>query len=101
MTVRKIMRGNSGQALVETVLMLPLLLTLVLNGINFGYAYLMALNITSASRSSGMYSIVGGATPAGTPLPFVGTMDNCTGAGSATVSCLVQMDLTGAVYTPT
>ena len=101
MRLEKSLRGNSGQALVETVLMLPVLLGLILNGINFGYAYLMAVNIASSSRSSGIYSIVGGATPAGIPLPPVGTMANCSAGGSTTVSCLVQMDLTGAVYAPT
>ena len=99
MRIRK--PGNSGQALVETLLMLPILLSLVLNAINFAYFFLMAINISSASRSSGVYSIVGGATPAGIALPIAGDMSNCTGTGSSTVSCLVQMDLTGAVYTPT
>jgi Flp pilus assembly protein TadG len=101
MRIRKLKRANTGQALVETLLMMPILLSLVLNAINFGYFFLMALNITSASRSSGVYSIVGGATPAGIALPNAGNMTNCTGSTSSpTVSCLALQDLTGAVYTP-
>jgi len=82
-------RGNSGQALVETVLLLPLLLLIILNAVNFGYFFLMALNITSASRSSAIYSIMGGATPAAIALPKAGP-----------VSDLAYQDLTGAVYSP-
>ncbi len=59
MRVPNFVRENSGQALVETVLLLPLLMAIVLNAINFGYFFLMALNITSAARSGGLYSIMG------------------------------------------
>ncbi len=95
MKARHKTRHDSGQALVETLLVLPLLLTVVLNAINFGYFFLMALNITSSARSSGLYSIMGGATPAAMALPP---------AGSATttnsVSYLAYQDLTGAVPSP-
>ena len=95
MRVPNFVRENSGQALVETVLLLPLLMAIVLNAINFGYFFLMALNITSAARSGGLYSIMGSATPAAIALPP---------AGSATainsVSYLAYQDLTGAVYSP-
>lgn len=87
--------GSSGQALIETALILPLLLMIVLNAVNFGYFYLMALNITAASRSSGIYSIMGGATPASLPLPNAGPVTTTT-----TVSYLAYQDLTGAVYSP-
>ena len=41
MNIRKIAAagGQSGQSLVETVLMLPLLLLLLLNAVNFGYFF--------------------------------------------------------------
>ncbi len=58
------MQHDSGQALMETVLIMPVLLAVVLNAINFAFFFLMALNITSSARSSGTYSIMGGATPA-------------------------------------
>ena len=91
----KHLRGSSGQALIETALILPLLLMIVLNAVNFGYFYLMALNITAASRTSGIYSVMGGATPAALPLPKAGPVTTTT-----TVSYLAYQDLTGAVYTP-
>ena len=91
----KRLRGNSGQALIETALVLPLLLMIVLNAVNFAYFFLMALNITSASRSAGIYSVMGGATPAAIPLPIGGPATTTT-----TVSYLAYQDLTGAVYAP-
>ena len=88
-------RGESGQSLIETVLILPFLLTVVLNAVNFAYFFLMALNITSASRSAATYSVMGGATPAAIALPKAGP--NTT---ASTVSYLAYQDLTGAVYAP-
>ena len=89
MKIGKRAHGTSGQALVETALVLPLLLTVVLNAVNFAFFFLVALNITSSSRTSGIYSIMGGATPAAMALPT-----------STNVSNLALQDLTGAVYTP-
>ena len=96
MRIRTIARNCSGQALIETALILPLLLTIVLNAVNFAFFFLMALNITSSSRSSGIYSIMGGATPAILALPKAGPQTTTT-----TVSYLAYQDLTGAVSTPT
>ncbi len=87
--------GSSGQALIETALILPLLLMIVLNAVNFGYFFLMALNITAASRSGGIYSVMGNATPATMALPKAGPATTTT-----TVSYLAYQDLTGAVYAP-
>jgi Flp pilus assembly protein TadG len=88
-------RKSSGQSLVEAVLLLPLLLAIVLNAINFGYFFLMALNITSSARSSALYSITGDETPAAIPVPPAGpaTTNN-------SVSYVAYQDLTGAVYSP-
>jgi hypothetical protein len=79
----------------ELVLMVPLLLMVVLNAVNFAYFFLMALNITSSARSSALYSITGGATPASIGLPLAGPQTTNT-----TVSYIAFQDLTGAVYTP-
>jgi len=95
MRTRKLARNTSGQALIETALILPLLLTIVLNAVNFAFFFLMALNITSSSRTSGIYSVMGGATPAATALPKAGPYTTTT-----TVSYLAYQDLTGAVYSP-
>ena len=44
-------RCTAGQALLETALVLPLLLVLILNVINFGYFFFVALNLSAAPRS--------------------------------------------------
>jgi hypothetical protein len=98
MRMRKFVRGSSGQALIETVLLMPLLLAIVLNAINFGYLCLMALDLTASTRSSGLYSIMGSATPATIVLPKGGPL-NCA-APARTVSDLACQDLTGAVASP-
>ena len=95
MRVKTKFSRSSGQSLVETVLIIPLLLTLVLNAINFGYFFLMALNITSASRSSALYSIMGDQTPAAIPVPPAGPV-----SANNSVSYIAYQDLTGAVYSP-
>jgi Flp pilus assembly protein TadG len=94
MKTRRLARNCSGQALVETALILPLLLLVLLNAINFGYFYLVALNLTSASRSGALYGMIGSATPAGTALPAA------TGTANTTVSYLTYQDLTGSLFNP-
>jgi hypothetical protein len=98
----KDLRGSSGQALVETALMLPFLLFIVLNAVNFAYFFLMAVNITGASRSSGIYSVMGNATPASTAIPKAGPPTTACPATAATttVSDLALQDLCGAVFSP-
>jgi len=98
MRIRRFITGQraSGQALMETVLVMPVLLTVVLNAVNFAFFFLMALNITSSARSSGTYSIMGGATPATIAIPLAGPVTTTT-----SVSYIAYQDLTGAVYSPT
>jgi len=93
---RKFARDSSGQALIETALILPLLLTIVLNAVNFAFFFLMALNITASSRTSGIYSIMGGATTAAMALPKSGSYTT-----PSTINYLAYQDLTGSVSTPT
>jgi Flp pilus assembly protein TadG len=92
-------RGQTGQSLVETVLMLPLLLLLLLNAVNFGYFFLVTLNVTAAPRNGVEYSIMGSATPAATVLPNTGPI---TGTGSQlSVGFLTYEDMRGALSAPT
>ena len=91
MKIRKLSRNISGQSLVETALILPILMLVLLNAVNFGYYYLVALDLTSASRSGALYSMIGSATPAGTALPAA------TGTSNLTASYLTYQDLTGSL----
>jgi hypothetical protein len=84
-----------GQSLVETALMVPLLLVVVLNAVNFGYFFLVAINLAAAPRSGVLYSIQGGSTPSGIVLPSAGPS-----ATNTSISYLAFQDMTGALYAP-
>jgi Flp pilus assembly protein TadG len=76
-----------GQAMIEIALVLPILLGLAFNVVNFGYFLLMAVNLAAAPRSGALYSIIGAATPAAASLP-----------STASVNTLTIGDLTGAFH---
>jgi hypothetical protein len=56
-------RSERGQSLIETALILPVLLLLTFNAINFGYFFFVAVNLAAAPRSGVQYSILGWSTP--------------------------------------
>jgi Flp pilus assembly protein TadG len=98
MRIRKtvLRRGETGQSLVETVLMMPLLLLLLLNTVNFGYFFLATLNLTAAPRTGVEYAVMGFDTPSAISLPASGPP-----SGPLTVGYLTQQDMTGALSNPT
>ena len=85
----------SGQALLETALILPLLFVLLLNVINFGYIFVVGLNLAAAPRSGALYSIMGFSTPGTLALPAAGPP-----ATNSTISYLTYNDITGALWNP-
>ena len=93
---RRLVQDSSGQALIETAIILPLLLLLILNIINFGFFFVVALNLTASPRSGVEYSILGFQTPGSLSLPAAGPPSTTN-----TISYLSQQDLTGALSVPT
>ena len=89
-------RVQSGQSIVETVLMMPVLLLLLLNAVNFGYFFFTITNLAAAPRMSVEYSIMGGATPAAIELPVTGPATNALSS-----SFLTYEDMRGALNAPT
>jgi Flp pilus assembly protein TadG len=81
-------RDSRGQSLVETALMIPLLLVLILNAVNFGYFLLVTLNLTSAARSGIEYAIQGSSAVANSSLP------QASGSAATTVSSLISQECT-------
>lgn len=75
-------KDSRGQSLVETALMIPLLLLLILNAVNVGYFFFVTLNLTSAARNGIESAIEGSSTPANAPLPT-----------AAAVSSLISTEL--------
>jgi Flp pilus assembly protein TadG len=89
--------SSSGQSLLETALLLPLILLVVFNAINFGYYFVVALNLATAPRSGVQYAAQGGLSIGNVGLPAPGpSTDN------ASVSYLTYQDmskLTGSATT--
>ena len=57
------LRGERGQGLVESAVILPFLFLLLFNAINFAYFFYVALNMTSAPRDAVEYAVQGPSTP--------------------------------------
>jgi len=75
--------------------MLPLLVMVVLNVVNFGYFFLVLVNLTGAARTATLYAIEGSATPFGAELPNSGP------GNTQSVTYLAFQDMTGALWNPT
>ena len=86
------LRRTQGQSMIETALLLPILLLIAFNAINFGYFFFVALNVAAAPRSGVQYSILGFATPAELKVPDPGPAGTLT-----TVSHLTYQDMTGVL----
>jgi TadE-like protein len=70
--------SQSGQGLIETALLVPLLLVLAFNAINFGYFFIVAVHLASAPREGVEYSIQGSLSPAYPPLAKSGPVSDLT-----------------------
>ena len=93
------MRASSpGQALVEMALVVPFLLAIALNVVNFGYLFLVAVNLAASPRSGALYSILGSATPASSQPNFPGMPAAGPTGTNTSVSNLSLNDLNGALY---
>ena len=83
---------DSGQSLIEFALLLPIILILAFNAINFGYFAYVAVNLAAAPRTGVQYSVVGFATPATLSLPDPGPA-----SAVLSVSHLTYEDMRGAL----
>ena len=99
MKMQKPKSCSRGQSLVETAIMLPLLLLVTFNVINFGYFFLVIVNLTGAARTGALYSIEGGSTPLAGTIPSSGGSTPTTNKQS--VAYLIYQDLTGGLSNPT
>ena len=84
--------AEKGQSLIETALILPVLLLLTFNAINFGYFFFVAVNLASAPRSGVQHAIPGGATPQQLDFPLPGPPSNIT-----TISFITYEDMRGVL----
>jgi len=85
--------------MIEAALLLPFLLIIILNVINLGYFFFVALNLSAAPRQGVEYSIQGFSTPATLSLANPGPA--CTGSSSElAVSTLTYNDMIGVLPAP-
>ncbi len=83
---------DSGQSLIEFALILPILLILAFNAINFGYFAYAAVNLAAAPRAGVQYSVLGFATPGTLSLANAGPV-----SAVLSVSHLTYEDMRGAL----
>ncbi len=85
-------KSASGQALIESAILIPFLLAIIFNGINFGYFYYVTLNMSASTRSGALYAILGPETPIGSAFPNAGSTSTIT-----SVSNVMYQDMAGAL----
>lgn len=92
-------KRSSGQALIETALLMPFMLALIFNAVNFGWFFYVALNISAGSRSGNLYAMLGDKTPVDptgihsgeyAPPGAGGSTTGCIANGGSTPDCTVQ-----------
>jgi hypothetical protein len=85
--------SERGQSMIETALLLPILLLIIFNAINFGYFFFVAVNLAAAPRSGVQYSILGPATP----MQLVYADPGVGGLTVDTVAYLTYQDMMGVL----
>ncbi|HKO19243.1 MAG TPA: TadE family protein [Acidobacteriaceae bacterium] len=63
------LRQDRGQALIEFILVLPMIFLLILNLVNFGGFFYAWITIANAARAGANYAILGGASVGGLATP--------------------------------
>ena len=103
-----LLNNRSGQSLIETALLLPILLTLVFNAVNIGYFFFVAVNLAAAPRQGVEYSIVGPASHVQSLLPdataigtlvannFKGAIASATPADTSIRVCTATLGLSNS-----
>jgi Flp pilus assembly protein TadG len=96
--MKRFRKEDSGQGMVEAAAILPFLLFVALNLINFAYFFYKYVNIIGASRDSAQYAVTGFQTPNEPPLPALGSSADCT--TQTTITGAACSDLAGNVVNP-
>src|SRR5450759_1453098 len=64
----------AGQALIECALVLPLLLLLIVNVVNFGHMFYAWISVANAAGTGAEYYTTGGVSIGGLTMPLVGAV---------------------------
>ncbi len=102
---RALHRRTQGQSILETALLMPVMLLIAFNAINFGYFFFVAVNLAAAPRAGAQYSILGFSTPESWALPPAGPSGSaCPNTVASTdpyVCSLVYQDIAGVLANST
>jgi len=82
---------SSGQSMLELAVMIPVLLALVGYAVDFGYFYIAAANITSASRNAAQYSVLGYQSADQGSIPVAGPDSSGTSVAEEAYGDLVSL----------
>lgn len=93
-----LLRQASGQSLIETALFLPILVLVMAYAVDYGYFFLVAADLTSASRGAVEYSIQGYQGPAQIAVPVAGPIATVTSVAALAVA---DLNLLSAATTTT
>jgi hypothetical protein len=92
---------TQGQSIIETALLMPIMLLIAFNAINFGYFFFVAVNLAAAPRAGAQYSIIGFSTPQSAAIPPPGPIGaGCPTSATSTdvyVCSLVFQDIAGVL----
>lgn len=91
-SIRNFHLRTQGQSMIETALLMPILLLIAFNAVNFGYFFFVAVNLAAAPRIGVQYSILGEQTPLNTELPPAGPTGSLV-----SVSYLTYRDMQGVL----
>jgi Flp pilus assembly protein TadG len=92
----RIVSQESGQGLLETALIVPFLVLLMAFAVDYGYFFIVAANLTSASHNAAEYSIQGFESPGQIALPDAGPLSD-----NSSISSLAVGDLSGLIAAST
>jgi Flp pilus assembly protein TadG len=100
--LRHLCFSQEGQSLIEIALMAPIFTMLVCYAVDFGYLFLVATSLSSASRNAAIYAVQGAMSPSQTSPPtavVVSTLAiasiGLSGASTSTVSTRVCSSAVG------
>lgn len=73
---REALEGGEGQSLLETAILAPILIVLLLNALNLGHYFFTAINLVGASRQAAEYSVLGNASIIQTAMPAANSVES-------------------------
>lgn len=95
-SLRGLRSGHSGQSLLETGLVLPVIALLMVLAVDYGYYFIVAAALCSSARNAVEYAVQGFASPAQSSVPTAGPIST-----TSSVAALAEGDISGFINAST